>query len=64
MSDNPYEKETFKENPAGNVEKEFSGPAWKHPAVVYIVLSTGVFLFLLLLGYIGYNSGCVPVRTL
>jgi hypothetical protein len=43
-------------------EAEFTGPGWKNPYVLYIVLTLGLFLFLVLMGYLAWTNGWIPNR--
>lgn len=43
-------------------EPEFTGPAWKNPYVLYILLTLGLFLFLVLMGYLAWTNGWIPNR--
>ena len=40
-------------------EPEHKGPLWKHPYVLYILLTGGLFTLLLTLAWLGYKSGFI-----
>jgi hypothetical protein len=44
-------------------EPEFTGPGWKNPYVLYILLTLALFGFLVLMGYIAWNNDWIPKRT-
>lgn len=48
---------------SGKNEPEFTGPGWKNPYVIYIVLTMLLFGFLVLMGYIAWTSGWIPNRS-
>ena len=35
---------------------------WKNPYVLYIVLTLGLFAFLVIMGYLAYTQGWIPNR--
>lgn len=43
-------------------EKEWSGPAWKHPYMLYMIGTLGLFMFLLLMGYLAVENDWIPKR--
>ena len=43
-------------------EKEFKGPAWKHPYVIYVVLTVLLFLFLVVMAKIARENDWIPNR--
>ncbi len=43
-------------------EVEHRGPMWKHPYFVYVILTAGIFAFLLIAGYLGLSEGWIPKR--
>lgn len=43
-------------------EKEFAGPAWKHPYMIYVWLTVVLFLFLLVMGYLAKQNDWIPDR--
>jgi len=43
-------------------EKEFEGPIWKHPYMVYIWLTMILFTVLLIVTWIAFSSGMIPNR--
>ncbi|MBU6374704.1 MAG: hypothetical protein KGQ59_01800 [Bdellovibrionales bacterium] len=43
-------------------EPEWSGPMWKHPFFLYVILTLGLFLFLLIMGWIAWSQGWIPQR--
>lgn len=43
-------------------EKDFDGPAWKHPYVIYIALTAVLFGFLLLMAYLAIENDWIPSR--
>ena len=43
-------------------EAEFTGSGWKNPYVLYIILTTVLFLFLVLMGYLALQNDWIPHR--
>ncbi len=43
-------------------EKEWTGPAWKHPFMVYIIGTIALFAFLILMGYLAIENEWIPKR--
>lgn len=43
-------------------ELETHTTIWKHPYFVYILLTTALFLFLLLISWIAWTNGWIPDR--
>ncbi|MBY0469947.1 hypothetical protein K2X30_02190 [bacterium] len=43
-------------------EKEFSGPLWKHPYVIYIWITAILFAILLFAGWLALSNGWIPER--
>lgn len=43
-------------------EKDWSGPAWKHPYVMYLVIVVVLFAFLGLMGYLAIENDWIPKR--
>lgn len=43
-------------------EPEWRHSGWKHPYVIYILLTGVLFLFLILMGWIAYHNGWIPNR--
>jgi len=43
-------------------EPEWTGPIWKHPYFLYIWLTLGLFVFLLLMAYLATQEGWIPSR--
>ena len=37
-------------------------PGWKNPYVLYIVLTLGLFFFLVLMAYVAFTQGWIPNR--
>jgi hypothetical protein len=48
--------------PAPSREKDWNGPAWKHPYVIYLVLVVVLFAFLGLMGYLAVENDWIPKR--
>jgi hypothetical protein len=48
--------------PEARHEPEFTGPGWKNPYVIYIVLTLVLFGFLVLMGYVAWTNGWIPNR--
>ena len=46
----------------GSREKDWSGPAWKHPYVAYLVIVVVLFAFLGLMGYLAIENDWIPKR--
>jgi hypothetical protein len=45
-----------------NREPEFSGPAWKHPYMLYCLLTVLLFIFLLGMAYMAIQNDWIPSR--
>ena len=43
-------------------EPDFRGPGWKHPYVIYIVLTALLFAGLIFAGWLAYENGWIPNR--
>lgn len=43
-------------------EREHTGPIWKHPYVLYILLTVVLFLLLLFLTWLAMENGWIPNR--
>lgn len=43
-------------------EREHQGPIWKHPYMLYIVLTVLLFAILLAIGWLALENGWVPSR--
>jgi len=43
-------------------EPDWKAPGWKHPYVIYIVLTAALFAFLVLMGYLAVENGWIPSR--
>lgn len=43
-------------------EKEWEGPAWKHPYMLYVFGTIVLFGFLLLMGYLAIENDWIPKR--
>jgi hypothetical protein len=43
-------------------EPEHQGPIWKHPYLIYVVLTAVLFAILVGLGYVAYRNGAIPDR--
>lgn len=43
-------------------EREHVGSIWKHPYMIYLVLSVGIALLLVGLTYIASENGLIPSR--
>jgi|GEM_PF-1262448 len=41
-------------------EPEWTGSIWKHPYMLYILLTSVLFLFLLLIAWLGWSQGWIP----
>lgn len=48
--------------PQGQKEKDFEGPAWKHPYVIYIGLVLFLFGFLLFMAWMAVENEWIPSR--
>lgn len=42
--------------------QEYAAGGWKNPYLVYILLVTALFLFLILMGYLAWTNGWIPSR--
>jgi hypothetical protein len=45
-------------------EPEHQGSLWKHPYMIYIVLTAALFAGLLAAGWFALNAGLIPSRGL
>lgn len=43
-------------------EEEHQGPIWKHPYLVYVLLTGFLFAFLLVAGWLALKNGWIPTR--
>jgi hypothetical protein len=43
-------------------EAEHVGSIWKHPYMVYIVLTLILFIFIVVMGYLAISNGWIPSR--
>lgn len=43
-------------------EEEHQGSIWKHPYMIYVVLTMFLFLFLVLMGWLAWTQGWIPNR--
>lgn len=43
-------------------EEEHVGSIWKHPYMIYIVLTVVLFILLLVIAWIAYSGGWIPSR--
>lgn len=43
-------------------EEEHTGTIWKHPYLVYVILTFGLFLFLILMAWLALHEGWLPNR--
>jgi len=43
-------------------EKEWNGPTWRHPYVIYIILTIALFATLVTVALIMKSAGWVPTR--
>ncbi len=43
-------------------EREHQGPIWKHPYVLYLILTVVLFIGLLLIGWLALNNDWIPSR--
>lgn len=50
--------------PPVSKEVEFSGPLWKHPYFLYIILTLVLFGLLVLLAWLAVENDWVPKRTI
>lgn len=44
------------------MEPEHEGSIWKHPYMIYIVLTAVLFSGLLFIGWLAYENGWIPDR--
>lgn len=47
-------------NDSRESETEWKGPAWKHPYVLYLLLTAGLFALVLLAALLALRSGVIP----
>ena len=43
-------------------EQEHQGPFWKHPYFLYVMFTTVLFLFLILMAWLAWEYGWIPNR--
>jgi hypothetical protein len=43
-------------------EAEHTGPIWKHPYLVYVIITLLLFGFLVLMGWLAIHEGWLPNR--
>lgn len=43
-------------------EREFDGPIWKHPYMVYVLLTAVLFVGLVIAAYLALKNGWLPTR--
>ncbi len=43
-------------------EPEHHGSIWKHPYLVYVLLTVLLFVFLVFLGWLAWDNGWIPHR--
>jgi hypothetical protein len=43
-------------------EAEHQGPIWKHPYMIYIMLTAALFGFLVLMAYLALKNNWIPSR--
>jgi len=43
-------------------EPEWSGPIWKHPYFLYVILTIALFAFLLIMAWVALNQDWIPQR--
>lgn len=43
-------------------EPDWKGSGWKHPYVIYIVLTIALFAFLIGMGWLAWTQGWIPTR--
>jgi len=48
--------------PARGHEPEWTGPIWKHPYLIYVWITLGLFSFLLLMGWLAWTNDWIPQR--
>lgn len=45
------------------MEPEWKGPIWRHPYFLYVLLTVGLFGFLVLVGWVAYQADLIPKRS-
>lgn len=45
-------------------EEEHTGSIWKHPYMVYVVLTAVLFGFLLVMGWLAVSNNWIPQRRI
>jgi hypothetical protein len=43
-------------------EREWTGPIWKHPYMIYVWLTLVLFAFLLLMAWLAWTNDWIPHR--
>jgi hypothetical protein len=43
-------------------EPEHEGPLWKHPYILYVLLTCALFAVLLFAGWLAWTNGWIPNR--
>lgn len=51
-----------REKPFPEREPEYSGSIWKHPYVLYIMITVPLFLLLILMAWLAVKNGWLPDR--
>jgi hypothetical protein len=51
-----------KNDPQKRPEAEHQGSIWKHPYMVYVFLTAGLFIFLVVMAYLAITNGWLPNR--
>ena len=43
-------------------EPDWKGSGWKHPYVIYILMTLVLFAFLVFMGWLAFENGWIPDR--
>jgi prolipoprotein diacylglyceryltransferase len=43
-------------------EEEWTGPIWRHPYFLYVIMTTLLFLFLIVMGWLATQCDWIPNR--
>jgi hypothetical protein len=44
------------------VENDWNGPVYRHPYFLYVWITFGLFIFLMVMGYLALKNDWVPTR--
>lgn len=64
MNDQEIKNTAASASPASSPtrEKEHEGPIWKHPYVLYVLLTMVLFFFLIAMAWLAWTQNWIPSR--